>query len=169
MVAPVAASAKIGPSGRSALNADAEVETVSTEREHSEKMTFVGVMVWLLKSGAWAVLAVAVFGGIFAIGSIWSDTRWQGERQAAQYETHKADMARINARNGIQDEKLAEIPVILERNETVLTLFKEQTENTLTQLVEKVNGIDTFLRINRDSASMDGKGSAKNVSTCVSM
>ena len=142
---------------------------MSAEKESSEKITLVGVIIWLFKSGAWAVLAVAIFGGIFGIGSIWSDARWQGERQAAQEETHKADMERLDAKNGIQDEKLAEIPVILERNETVLTLFKEQTENTLTQLVEKVNGIDTFLRVSRDSVGMDGKGSEKNVFTGVSM
>ena len=159
---------------------------MSMEEGTSKKITMARASLWAIKNGVGAALAIAVAQGFMEIGAIRSSVISQGERQAAYEESHKADMGRIDAKidtkNSAQNEKLSEhgqalatIPVILKRNEAALTLlreqtersltlFREQTERALTRLEEKVDRMDIFLRGDKDSVSMDGKGSTKNVS-----
>ena len=168
MLTPAAAFAKMDATGQRAPNADVEEETMSTEKEPSREITMTRALVWAVRNGVGGALAFAVMYGIMEIGAMRSSVISQGERQAAYEESHKADMARIDAQNYAQNEKLAEhgkalatIQVILERNEAAL----ERNEAALTRLEKKVDRMDIFLRGDKDSASMDGEVSAKNVST----
>ena len=168
MSTPAAAFARIDATGRRALNADVEEETMSKEKEPSEETTMARAFMWAIRNGVVGALAFAVAYGLMEIGAMRSSVISQGERQAAYEKSHKADMRRIEAQNYAQNEKLAEhgqalatIQVVLERNEAAL----ERNEAALTRLEKKVDRMDMFLRGDKDSASSDGEGSAKNVST----
>ena len=136
---------------------------MSAEKKPSWKTMLVSVAVWLFRSGVGVAVAAALFFGIMEIGSMRESMRWQEKNLSAHEESQKADIKRIDEKNAAQDEKLAEhretlatIPVILER-----------TEKSLTRLENKVDTL--LLRDSKGSAGAENEGSAKNVSTSISI
>ena len=159
-------------------------------KEPSRNITLLGVVAWIVRSGAFAGIVVA----IVYVGMTYQNVLSQKEQMRAHEQDQKADVERIHAKNAAQDEKLAEqketqvkLLMILEqhgralarleeRNEKALARLEEQTgkalvrlENKVDKLENKVDRMDDFLRGGENSAGLDEEGSAANVSARLCM